>query len=100
MKYRPLERPSLINLNHSSKIYKESGSENDDVEEIKREKNMKKKEIVNANIGSNKRGKWAEQQKIEKPKNDHKVPRNQEKSKSSCDQGNDSVQPGKEHSYW
>ena len=93
MKNRPLERPSLINLNHSSKIYKESHSENDDVEEIEREKNMKKNEIVD---GSNKRGKWAEQ-KIKRPKNDHKVPRNQEKLKSSCDQGNDSFQPGKEH---
>ena len=41
VKNRPLERPSLINLNHGSRFYKESGSENDDLEEIEREKNMK-----------------------------------------------------------
>ena len=33
-----LERPSIINLNHNSKIYKESGSENNNAQEIKREK--------------------------------------------------------------
>ena len=32
-----LERPSIINLNHNSKIYKESGSENNNAQEIKRE---------------------------------------------------------------
>ena len=53
----PLERTSQINLNHGSKIYKESGSENDDAEEIKREKNMKNtKEVVYTVIGSYKRG--------------------------------------------
>ena len=36
-KNRPLERPSLINLNHGSKIYDKSGSENDNMEEIKHE---------------------------------------------------------------
>ena len=47
----PLERPSLINLNHSSEIYEESGSENDNEEEIKRKKNMKNtKEIVYTSI--------------------------------------------------
>ena len=40
----PLERPSLVNLNHISKMYEESGSENDIIEENKKgenEKNMK-----------------------------------------------------------
>ena len=32
-KNRPLERPSLINHNFGSKMYKEAGSENDNVEE-------------------------------------------------------------------
>ena len=53
-KNRPLERPSVINLNHGSKIssgyhcysyylsdYEESGSENDDVEEIERERTQR-----------------------------------------------------------
>ena len=42
-------------------------------------KNMK--EIVNMNINRYKRGEQAEQQKIEKPMNDHKVPKNKEKMK-------------------
>ena len=100
VKNRPLERPSLISLNHGSKIYKESGSENDNVEEIKREKSMKNmKEIVYSNISSYESGEQAEQQKIGKPKNDHKIPRNQEKMKNSSHQENDSFQPGKEHFY-
>ena len=83
-KNRPLERPSLINHNHSSKFYGESGSENDNTEEIKREKNMKNtKEITSTKISSYDSGEWAEQQKIEKPKNDHEIPRNQEKIKKA-----------------
>ena len=80
VKNRPLERPSLINLNHGSKIYEESGSENNITEEIKRAKNMKNmKEITYANIGSYNSGEQAQLQKIKKPKNDHEIPRNQEK---------------------
>ena len=41
VKNRPFERPSLINLNHSSKMYEESGSENDNVEENKKGENEK-----------------------------------------------------------
>ena len=79
---RPLQRPSLINLNHGSKIYEESGSENDDMEEIKMEKNTKNmKEMVYTNIGSYESAEWAEKQKIKKAKNDHKGTRNQEKMK-------------------
>ena len=43
-KNRPLERPSLGNLNHGSKMYEESGSENKNIEENKKgenEDNMK-----------------------------------------------------------
>ena len=83
-KNRPLERPSLINLNHGSKIYKESGSENDNAEEIEREKNMKNtKEITYTKISSYNSREQDEQQKIEKPKNDHKTPRNQEKDEKA-----------------
>ena len=38
VKNSPLERTSLINLNHGSKLYKESGSENNNMEEIEMEK--------------------------------------------------------------
>ena len=57
-KNRPLERPSLVNLNHGSKMYEESGSENENIEEDKKggnEKNMK--ESTYTNISSYKRGK-------------------------------------------
>ena len=66
-KNRPLERSSLINLNHGSKLYIEPGSENDDLEEIKREKNTKNtKELAYNNISSYERGEQAKQQKIRK----------------------------------
>ena len=75
-KNRPFERPSLVNLNHSSKMYEESGSENDNIEE--NEKGVSKKstkELTYTNISRYKRGKWDEQCKIEKLKNDHEIPR-------------------------
>ena len=60
-KNRPFERPSLINLNHGSKMYKESGSENNNVEENEKGENEKNtKELAYTNISSYKRGKWAE----------------------------------------
>ena len=68
-KNRPFERLSLINLNHGSKMYKESGSENDNVEENEKGENKKNtKELTYTNISSYERGKWDEQQKIEYPK--------------------------------
>ena len=79
-KHRPLERPSLINLNHGSKMYKESGSENDNHKENEMGQNEKNtKEFAYTNIGSYERGEWTEQWKIGKPKNDHKFPRNPKK---------------------
>ena len=57
------------------------------MEEIERDtntKNMKSmKEIVYTNIGSYKSGEQAEQKKIEKPTNDHEIPRNQEKNEKA-----------------
>ena len=92
VKNRPLERPSLINLNHSSRIYKESGSENDNVEENEKEESEKNtKELAYINISSYMRGEQAEQWKIGKPKNNHEILRNLEKIKSSCHQGNESL---------
>ena len=56
-KNRPSERPSLVNLNHVSKMYEESGSENENVEENKKGENKKNaKESTYTNIGSNDRG--------------------------------------------
>ena len=42
VKNMPFERPSLIYFNNELKVYKESGSENDNAEEPKREKDPKK----------------------------------------------------------
>ena len=79
VKNRPFERPSQVNLNHGSKIYEESGSENENVEEDKKGENKKNmKESTYANISSYERGKQAKQWKIEKPKNNHDIPRNEE----------------------
>ena len=44
-KNRPYERPSLVNLNHISKMYEESGSENKNVEENEKGENKKSKGI-------------------------------------------------------
>ena len=72
-KNRPFERPSLVNLNHGSNMYEESGSANKNLEEDKKGKNEKNmKESTHTNIDSYERGKQAKQQKIEKPKNNHK----------------------------
>ena len=77
---RPLERPSLINLNHGSKMHEQLGCENDYVEENEKGENKKNtKELAYTNIGSYKRGEWVEQYNIEKPKNYHEIPRNKKK---------------------
>ena len=46
MKNRPFDRPSLINFNNELEVYEESGCENDNAEETKREKNPKKMKEV------------------------------------------------------
>ena len=79
-------------------MYEESGSENNNAEEKEKGENKKNtKELAYTNIGSYEREEQAKQWKIENPKNDHEIPRNQEKRKSSCHQGNESFQSGKEH---
>ena len=84
MKNRPLERPSLVNLNHVSKLYEESGSENKNVEENEEGENEKNaNKLTYTNISSHGNGKRAEQQKNEKPKNHHKIPRNEERNEKA-----------------
>ena len=94
----PLERPSLINHNHSSKFYGESGSENDNTEEIKREKNMKNtKEITPLESVAMTVESGLNNRKLKNPRMIMKYQEIKKKIKSSCHQGNDSFQPGKEH---
>ena len=77
VKDRPFERPYLINLNHDTKVNKEYGSENNNAEEIEREKNMKKtKEITYTKISSYNSGEQPELQKSKQTKIDHKNPIN------------------------
>ena len=65
-------------------MYEESGSQNENVEENKRGENEKNtKESNYTNIGSYKRGKRAEQEKIEKPKKNHEIQRNKEKNEKA-----------------
>ena len=64
-------------------MYEESGSENKNIEEDKKGKNKKNmKESTYSNIGSYEKGKQAKQQKIEKPKNNRDIPRNNKNEKA------------------
>ena len=57
-KNRPFEKPSLVNLNHDSKMYEESGSENNNVVENEKGENKKNtKESTHTNISSHEKGK-------------------------------------------
>ena len=61
-------------------MYEESGSEDEIIEENEKGENKKNtKESAYTNIGSYEKGEQAKQQKIEKPKNNHEIPRNEEK---------------------
>ena len=63
VKNRPFERPSLINFNNELEVYEESGSENDNAEETKKEKNLKKmKEIIHIEINSDNDGRHENKQ--------------------------------------
>ena len=80
MKNRPFERPSLVNLIHVSELYEESGSEDKNIEENKKDENKKNtKESSYTNINEHKKKVQAEQLKDEKPMNHHEIPRNAEK---------------------
>ena len=55
---RFFERPSLVNINHGSKMYEESGSENENIEENEMGENKKNtKESAYTNISSYEKGK-------------------------------------------
>ena len=56
VKNRPFERPSIVNLSHVSKLYEESGSENENIEENKKGENKKNaKELTYTNISSHRK---------------------------------------------
>ena len=74
VKNRLFERPSLVNLSHVSELYKESGSENKNIEENRKGENEKNaKESSYTNTNRHKKGKQAKLQKNEKPKKHHEI---------------------------
>ena len=61
-------------------MYEESGSENENIEENKKGENEKNTKVSTyTNISTYEKGKQAKQWKIEKPKNNHEIPINEEK---------------------
>ena len=79
-KNRLLEEPALNNLNHIYKLYKESGSDDKNIEEIGKGENKKNmKESSYTNMDKGKKGEKANILKDEKPRNHHEIPRKKEK---------------------
>ena len=73
---RLIEKPTQNNLNHVYKLYEESGSDNDNIEDsVKGEnkKNLKEKDYTN--IDEKKEGKRADVLNKEKPQYHHDIPR-------------------------
>ena len=77
---RLIDEPALNNLNHIYKSYKESGSDNENVEDIVKGENKKNlKEKSYTNMDEDKEGKQANLMNKEKPRNHHNIPRKKEK---------------------
>ena len=73
---RLFEEPTLNNLNHVYELYKESGSDNENIEDIVKGKNAKNsKEKSYTNMDEGKEGKQADLLSNEKPGNHHDIPR-------------------------
>ena len=80
MENRLIEEPTLNNLNHVYKLYEESGSDNDNIEDSVRGENKKNsKEEDYTNIDEKKEGKGANLLNKEKPQYHHDIPRKKEK---------------------
>ena len=79
-KNRHFEEPALNNFNHVYELYKESGSDNKNIEEIVKGENKKNlKERSYTNMDEGKEGKQADPMSKEKPRNHHDIPRKKEK---------------------
>ena len=75
-KNRHLEKNALNNLNHVYELYKESGSDNKNIEEIAKGENKKNmKESSHTNMDEGNKGKQADLLNEEKPRNCHEIPR-------------------------
>ena len=75
-KNRHFEEPTLNNLNHVYELYEESGSDNENIEEIVKGENEKNsKERSYTNMDKRKGGKQADLLSKEKLRNHHDIPR-------------------------
>ena len=75
-KNRHFEEPTLNNLNHVYELYEESGSDNEDIEEIVKGENRKNSnERSYTNMDKGKEGKQANLLSKEKPRYHHHIPR-------------------------
>ena len=71
---RCFEEPTLNKLNHVYELYKESGSETKNIEEIGKGENKKNaKESSYTNMDEGKEGEQADPQKRGKPRNRHEI---------------------------
>ena len=69
---RLFEKPTLNNLNHIYELYQESGSDNENIEDIMKGENKKNlKEKGYTNMDEEKEGKQANLLNKEKPRNHH-----------------------------
>ena len=70
------EEPALNNLNHIYELYKESGSDDKNIEEIAKGENKKNmKESSYTNMDEGKKGKQADLLNDERPRNCHEIPK-------------------------
>ena len=77
---RLIEEPTLNNLHHVYELYKESGSDNDNIEDFvkgENKKNLKEKDYTY--IDEKKEGKQADLLNKEKPQYHHNIPRKRKK---------------------
>ena len=80
VKNRHFEEPTLINLNHVYKLYEDSGSDNENLEEIVKGENKKNsKERSYTNMEKGKEGKQADLLSKERLRNHHNISRKKEK---------------------
>ena len=74
VKNRLFEEPALNHLNHIYELYKKSGSDDKNIEEIVKGENKKNaKEPSYTNMDKGKKGEQANLQKREKPRNHHEI---------------------------
>ena len=79
-KNRHLEEPTLNDHSQVYELYRESCSDNKNIEEIAKGENKKNvKESSYTNMDEGKKGKQADLLKDGKPRNCHKIPRKKEK---------------------